>query len=91
MNIFEIILILLILAALFFIAKWFNNNEASKTYVYPKNKHTYYVVGIGKMKNPDTGVWIDCVFYESLADHKAYCREYNDFYSKFVNIRDYKK
>lgn len=65
--------------------KYFN----SRTYVYPKTGHRYYVEDFLKSKNPSTGEWYKAVRYFGLEDSKYYVREYGDFFAKFVLLKDW--
>lgn len=50
---------------------------------YLKNNTRYRVLEEGKLKCPETGEWVECVFYMSMKDGKVYAREKEDFYEKF--------
>lgn len=54
---------------------------------YKGNK--YQLVGVGKMKHPETREWVDAVMYKSSSlkneeRDKLYTREIEDFRSKFI-------
>jgi hypothetical protein len=58
----------------------------NKKYYYPKNQHTYIVLNDNiKMKNPDTGEWIDAVLYTDSTGAE-YVRSKIDFLAKFVEL-----
>ena len=86
----EFIGIIVVLVLLYFMYKGFKKHKDDNIFVYRKTGNKYRFICHGKLKNPDTRVWVDAVFYESLDDHATYAKEYNDFINNFVNIRDYK-
>lgn len=67
--------------------RWKENRK--RIFVYPKNRHEYYVAGVIKMKNQD-GTWSDAIVYRDNKDNSIYARNREDFYNKFVQIDEYK-
>ncbi len=57
-----------------------------------KSGKLYEVVSlIGAMKNPETGEWLNAVIYVpkyKVPEVEIFCRERNDFYSKFRLIAE---
>lgn len=62
-----------------------------RTYVYPKTKNQYYAEGIVKMKDMDSGEWIDAVLYMSLKNGYYYVREKRQFLDKFITLKEWEK
>ena len=65
--------------------------QKKRIYVYPKTKNQYYAKGIVKMKNMDSGEWIDAVLYMSLKNGHYYVREKRQFLDKFVTLEDWEE
>ena len=61
----------------------------SRTFIYPKTGHRYYVEKIVKAKNPTTGEWHKSVLYKGIEDGQYYVRDKEDFLNKFINIEEY--
>lgn len=68
-----------------------NCNQKKRIYVYPKTKNQYYAKGIIKMKDMDSGEWIDAVLYMSLKNGHYYVREKRQFLDKFVTLKDWEE
>lgn len=62
--------------------------RAETNYFYLYKGKRYYTTAIGKMKHPNTGMWIPAVFYQGMETENEgdYCREQKDFESKFILI-----
>lgn len=60
-------------------------------YVYPKTKNQYYAKGVVKMKDTDSGEWIDAVLYMSLKNGHYYVRDKRQFLDKFVTLKEWEK
>ena len=54
----------------------------SKYFRYKEKKYT--LLGVGKMKHPETREWVDAVMYMSSRTGDCYSREKQDFEEKFV-------
>lgn len=65
--------------------------QKKRIYVYPKTKNQYYAKGIVKMKDMDSGEWIDAVLYMSLKNGHYYVREKRQFLDKFVTLEDWEE
>jgi len=52
-------------------------------YMFKKTGNLYEVLGYGKMKNPVTREWLDCVIYRGQETGETYVRELQEFNSKF--------
>lgn len=91
-----IFLCVILVAYIIFLA-WFiklqQKKHNSKVFVYPKNQHKYYVLGLVKAKHPDTGKWFSAVAYiseESVDGNIAYIRKEEDFLAKFIPLKEWK-
>ncbi len=62
-----------------------------RIYVYPKTKNQYYAKGIVKMKDMDSGEWIDAVLYMSLKNGHYYVREKRQFLDKFITLKEWEE
>lgn len=62
----------------------------NRTYVYTKTGESYSPMYWCKLKCPVTGEWYDAVFYKGVKDGKYYAREKNDFFNKFVKLKDWR-
>lgn len=80
--------IFLIIGTLFTI-KFLNNSLNNRLYVYPKTGHTYLPLYKCKSKCPSTGEWFDAIIYKGMEDEKCYVREIQDFFDKFVKLKDW--
>lgn len=61
-------------------------NPGESVWTYKKNGKKYKVISENaKMKEINTGEWIDCVIYAPLYENEfeMFSREKNDFYEKF--------
>lgn len=76
--------------ALYWVLKYADSISRSKTYIYPGNRHLYYVIYTGKLKNPSTGDWHEAIIYRGLNDNKIYARDLADFRDKFIPIQEWK-
>lgn len=85
-----VVVIALICGAIY-IAHLINCNQKKRTYVYPKTKNQYYAGGIVKMKDTDSGEWIDAVLYMSLKNGHYYVRDKRQFLDKFVTLEEWEK
>lgn len=85
-----VVVIALICGAIY-IAHLINCNQKKRTYVYPKTKNQYYAEGIVKMKDTDSGEWIDAVLYMSLKNGHYYVRDKRQFLDKFVTLEEWEK
>lgn len=65
--------------------------QKKRIYVYPKTKNQYYAKGIVKMKDMDSGEWIDAVLYMSLKNGHYYVRDKRQFLDKFVTLEDWEE
>lgn len=61
----------------------------SRTFVYPKTGHRYYVEKIVKAKNPTTGEWHKSVLYRGVDDGQYYVRDKEDFLNKFIPMSNW--
>lgn len=66
-------------------------NQRKRIYVYPKTKNQYYAKGIVKMKDMDSGEWIDAVLYMSLKNGHYYVREKRQFFDKFITLKEWEE
>lgn len=65
------------------------SEQKKRIYVYPKTKNQYYAKGIVKMKDMDSGKWIDAVLYMSLKNGHYYVREKRQFLDKFITLKEW--
>lgn len=65
--------------------------QKKRIYVYPKTKNQYYAKGIVKMKDMDSGEWIDAVLYMSLKNGHYYVREERQFLDKFITLKEWEE
>lgn len=84
-----LIVCIVVLAGLWYLAKDMDKIAKNRTYVYPKNKHRYYIVERAKLKNPTTGEWHDALIYRGLDDGGVYVRDFHDFAERFVPIKEW--
>ena len=56
---------------------------------YSHKGNEYEVVGLSKMKDPSTRIWLDAVNYKRIneIDGIPYIRSKNDFKSKFMPVQ----
>lgn len=80
-----------VLCGAIYLAHWIDCKEKERIYVYPKTKNQYYAKGIVKMKDTDSGEWIDAVLYISLKNGHCYVRDKRQFLDKFVTLKDWEK
>ena len=94
MEIAKISFVIVVLIVVFCLAIKFSKQAAeyhnSRTYVYPKTGHKYYLEEYLKSKNPDTGEWYLAVRYFGINDQKYYVREHDDFFNKFIPLNKWK-
>lgn len=88
--VFTVVVIALICDAIY-LAHLINCKEKERIYVYPKTKNQYYAKGVVKMKDTDSGEWIDAVLYISLKNGNYYVRDKRQFLGKFVTLKEWKK
>lgn len=62
-----------------------------KIYIYPKTKDRYLVKGIVKMKDPLSLKWINAVLYISFKDGNYYVREEEQFFDRFITLKEWKE
>ena len=79
------------LCSAIYLAHLINCKEKERIYVYPKTKNQYYAKGVVKMKDTDSGDWIDAVLYMSLKNGHYYVRDKRQFLDKFVTLEDWEK
>lgn len=87
------LLVILYVSFLAWLVKLQQRKHNSKVFVYPKNQHKYYALGLVKAKHPDTGEWFSAVAYiseESADGNVAYIRKEDDFLAKFVPLKEWK-
>lgn len=68
-----------------------NYIRKNKVYVYPITKQQYYVKGIVRMRDITSPVWVDAILYVSLRDGQFYVREKDEFFNKFITLKQWKK
>lgn len=83
-----IIFALLICALMVYAVKKMDNNGI---YVHTKTGNEYRIIHYGKLKNPDTGVWSDCVIYHGITHPGIYAREHFSFFQSFVKKKVWKE
>lgn len=67
------------------------NRDKENIYVYSKTKNQYYAKGVVKMKDMDSGEWVDAILYISLKNGHYYVREKRQFFDKFITLKEWKK
>lgn len=80
-----------ILCGAIYLAHLINCKEKERIYVYPKTKNQYYAKGVVKMKDTDSGEWIDAVLYMSLKNGHYYVRDKRQFLDKFVTLKEWEE
>lgn len=85
------VVVVIALCGLIYTIHLLSCNQKKGIYVYPKTKNQYYAEGIVKMKDMDSGEWIDAVLYMSLKNGHYYVREKRQFLDKFVTLEDWKE
>lgn len=91
MEIWQVFVLTVVVGGAIYLAHLINCKEKERIYVYPKTKNQYYVKGIVKMKDTDSGEWIDAVLYISLKNGHHYVRDKRQFLDKFVTLKDWEK
>lgn len=81
------VVVVIVLCGLIYTIHLLSCKQKKRIYVYPKTKNQYYAKGIVKMKDMDSGEWIDAVLYKSLKNGHYYVREKRQFLDKVYNIR----
>ena len=79
------------LCGLIYIIHLLGCRQKKRTYVYPRTRNQYYAKGIVKMKDMDSGKWVDAVLYMSLKNGHYYVREKRQFLGKFVTLEDWEE
>ena len=85
------VVVVIALCGLIYTIHLLSCNQKKRIYVYPKTKNQYYAKGIVKMKDTDSGEWIDAVLYISLKNGHHYVRDKRQFLDKFVTLKDWEK
>ena len=85
------VIVVIALCGLIYTIHLLSCNQKNGIYVYPKTKNQYYAKGIVKMKDMDSGEWIDAVLYMSLKNGHYYVREKRQFLDKFVTLEDWEE
>lgn len=52
-------------------------------YSHKRKGGVYIIMFIHKMKDPMTRLWIPCVTYQSIQDHRIWTRSLDDFIDNF--------
>lgn len=91
MEIWQVFVLTVVVGGAIYLAHLINCKEKERIYVYPKTKNQYYAKGIVKMKDTDSGEWIDAVLYISLKNGHHYVRDKRQFLDKFVTLKDWEK
>lgn len=81
------VVVVIALCGLIYTIHLLSCKQKKRIYVYPKTKNQYYAKGIVKMKDMDSGEWIDAVLYMSLKNGHYYVRKKRQFLDKVYNIR----
>lgn len=85
------VVVVIALCGLIYTIHLLNYEQKKRIYVYPKTKNQYYAKGVVKMKDTDSGEWIDAVLYISLKNGNYYVRDKRQFLGKFVTLKEWKK
>lgn len=85
------VVVVIALCGLIYTIHLLNYEQKKRIYVYPKTKDQYYAKGVVKMKDTDSGEWIDAVLYISLKNGNYYVRDKRQFLGKFVTLKEWKK
>ena len=85
------VIVVIALCGAIYLAHLINCKEKERIYVYPKTKNQYYAKGVVKMKDTDSGEWIDAVLYMSLKNGHYYVRDKRQFLDKFVTLKEWEK
>ena len=87
------VVVVIALCGLIYTIHLLSCEQKKRIYVYPKTKNQYYAKGIVKMKDMDSGEWIDAVLYMSLKKKNGhyYVREKRQFLDKFVTLEDWEE
>lgn len=85
------VIVVIALCGLIYTIHLLSCNQKNRIYVYPKTKNQYYAKGIVKVKDMDSGEWIDAVLYMSLKNGHYYVREKRQFLDKFVTLEDWEE
>lgn len=85
-----ILICIVVLICAFFLIRKHIKSLNENVYVYPKTKHKYLLLHNNKLKCPSTGEWFDAVIYYGVNDKQYYTREKEDFFDKFVKLKDFK-
>ena len=85
------VVVVIALCGLIYTIHLLSCEQKKRIYVYPKTKNQYYAKGIVKMKDIDSGEWVDAVLYVSLNNGKFYVREKRQFLDKFVTLKEWEE
>jgi hypothetical protein len=92
MEIWKVLIIVVIaIIALYGIIYAINCEQKNRTYICLKTKGQYYIDSIVKMKDINSGKWVDAVLYVSLKSRKYYVREERQFFSKFITLKEWEE
>lgn len=92
MEIWKVLIIVVIsIIALYGIIYAINCEQKNRTYICLKTKGQYYIDSIVKMKDTNSGKWVDAVLYVSLKSRKYYVREERQFFSKFITLKEWEE
>lgn len=91
MRIFIVIVVIIVVVLIveFYLPKLNREELRKKLYVYPKTENKYLPLRYCKLKCPVTGEWLDAIVYKDIVTEQVYVREKNDFYKKFVKLKDW--
>lgn len=89
--VFTVVVVIALICGATYLAHLINCKEKEGIYVYPKTKNQYYAKGVVKMKDTDSGKWIDAVLYMSLKNGHYYVRDKRQFLDKFVTLKEWEK
>ena len=85
------VVVVIALCGLIYTIHLLSCEQKKRIYVYPKTKNQYYAKGIVKMKDMDSGEWIDAVLYMSLKNGHYYVREKRQFLDKFITLKEWEE
>lgn len=85
------VVVVIALCGLIYTIHLLNYEQKKRIYVYPKTKNQYYAKGVVKMKDTDSGEWIDAVLYISLRNGQYYVRDKRQFLDKFITLKEWEE